>query len=433
MLDDFEQIVHRFAESAPEALSAAERARMRTLLSEYAAFRPAPQRSRTRFPRILATAFAVRSKAALAAATAVCCLLASAGVAFAAEGTLPGSLLYGVKVDVVEPIQTALVFTSRAQIVWQQTLALRRLDEAATLASEGRLSSATERRLAARFSASARAAAQSNNEQDIADPGAAAVRATAFSAQLAGYQEVFAHISTTGQASTTLLVAAIQAQDREHAIALGPSVKHGGTETHGTIAGAVRTFGALRAPTSAPEAFPTSTESTTSVNIAAHMHLAANRALLDSSDFVSKASGSVSSTTGAQARAQLQAAHLDLQQGEMLLAQRNADGATRAFSAALSISSRIRVLMRAAQTLKIDAFSSSTSSESGATGASTATTTPSDARTGAAASSTSETSARQNKTGQASGTLGSIPIQLGVPTLPMSGNDSRGQDVRAGR
>ncbi len=426
MHDDFDQIVHRFAESAPEALSAAERARMRALLSEYVAFRPAPQRLRTWLSRVLATAFAVRGKAALAAATAACCVLASTGIAFAAEGTLPGSLLYGVKVDVVEPIQTALVFTPHAQTVWQQTLALRRLDEAATLASKGRLRPATEQRLAARFSASARAAAQNNAAQDAADPGATAVRTTAFSAQLAGYQEVFAHISTTDQASTTLLVAAIQAQDRDHVLALGPSVEHGGPETRGPMAGAMRTFGALHATTSARGALLAPAESTTSARIAAHMHSAANRALLDASDLVFRATGSVSSTTDAQARTLLQAAHAALQQGEALLSQHNSDSAVHALSSALSISTRIQVLMRASQALKIDAFSSSTTSEPDGAGTSTTTTTLPDVRTSAAASSTSEVSAHQNETSQSIKTLESTPIQLG-------GRVSRGQDTRSVR
>jgi len=77
-------------------------------------------------------------------------LLTGSGTVFAAENTLPGDPLYGVKVHVNEQVRSALAVSSEAKADWEAKVAERRLDEAARLAAEGRLSAEAEATLEAR-------------------------------------------------------------------------------------------------------------------------------------------------------------------------------------------------------------------------------------------------------------------------------------------
>jgi len=66
-------------------------------------------------------------------------LLAVVGVAYAAEGALPGDALYSMKILVNENIADAMSFTPEAQARQGTKQAVRRLDEAITLASREQL------------------------------------------------------------------------------------------------------------------------------------------------------------------------------------------------------------------------------------------------------------------------------------------------------
>lgn len=61
------------------------------------------------------------------------------GVSYASLKTLPGDILYKVKVEIAEPIVDALIFSPKAQAEQEATKAIRRLDEAWKLAQENKL------------------------------------------------------------------------------------------------------------------------------------------------------------------------------------------------------------------------------------------------------------------------------------------------------
>lgn len=77
-------------------------------------------------------AFGVRASAFVL----VLVLAAGVGTSYAAQSSLPGSLLYGVKVAFNEPLERATVASSQTQTQWDITLANRRLTEAETLAAQ---------------------------------------------------------------------------------------------------------------------------------------------------------------------------------------------------------------------------------------------------------------------------------------------------------
>ncbi|MFA5831656.1 MAG: DUF5667 domain-containing protein [Candidatus Paceibacterota bacterium] len=78
-------------------------------------------------------------------------LLLGGGTSFAAENSLPGDILYPVKVHVNENVQEVIAVSNEAEAKLQAKLAVRRLDEAEKLAMEGKLSAETSADLKTRF------------------------------------------------------------------------------------------------------------------------------------------------------------------------------------------------------------------------------------------------------------------------------------------
>lgn len=68
--------------------------------------------------------------------------LLSGGVAAAAEGSLPGELLYPIKVHVTEEVQAYLTTSDEEKVLWEVARAERRIDEANTLIATGKASPA---------------------------------------------------------------------------------------------------------------------------------------------------------------------------------------------------------------------------------------------------------------------------------------------------
>lgn len=77
--------------------------------------------------------------------------LTGGGVSFASENSLPGDLLYPVKVNVNEEVRAALLPTAEAKADWEATRAIRRLEEAEQLAAKGELNDAQQEQIEKKF------------------------------------------------------------------------------------------------------------------------------------------------------------------------------------------------------------------------------------------------------------------------------------------
>ncbi|MFA6414882.1 MAG: DUF5667 domain-containing protein [Candidatus Paceibacterota bacterium] len=75
----------------------------------------------------------------VAMATVLVMLVTGGSVASAAKGALPGDLLYPVKISVLEPAQGLFVTGDVPRAHWAALKTVRRLEEAETLAAQGRL------------------------------------------------------------------------------------------------------------------------------------------------------------------------------------------------------------------------------------------------------------------------------------------------------
>ncbi len=96
-------------------------------------------------------------------------VLAGAGTASAAQGALPGDLLYPVKIHINEQVEVALATTPAQKAKAETHLAERRVEEAQTLAAQGRLNATTTREIEDNFNEHAsRALAFSAEEHSAA-------------------------------------------------------------------------------------------------------------------------------------------------------------------------------------------------------------------------------------------------------------------------
>ncbi len=356
MKNNFEKLIKKAG--ARLALTGAEREKMRALLREYAAMKPV--REPLTAPTGARGAFAdawlayLRRPAGIAVAAVLILVLSSGGIAYAAEGTLPGDALYPVKVNVIEPLQLALAASPEAKAALQMTFAEYRIDEAALLANDGKLGTTTEAALAANFAKNANGAARAVAQERVHNPTAADVLSTRFATRLAAYESVLALVSARPHAkeATARLQAIIRAQIVSIAAAqtggAGSSTSSGGSSAQEPAGGE---------------------------NIL-RLQDAANAALRVSAGVISVASSTLDASSSADARNELQRASAFAEQGRILLERHDTNGAARAFQDSLSATARLDVLTRAAAALGVQAFattSASTTPADGIEGSSTST------------------------------------------------------------
>lgn len=95
-------------------------------------------------------------------------VLIGGSIATAAERSLPGDMLYGLKVNVNEEVRSAVTLSSESEAAWEVQRASRRLREAEKLATLGRLDVDTLATLEARFEKHAEASALEAEKSDDA-------------------------------------------------------------------------------------------------------------------------------------------------------------------------------------------------------------------------------------------------------------------------
>ncbi len=176
-------------------LTPEERVRMRRTIHTYLAMKPLriPTRNAER-ARLLPTFF--YSPRAIAAVLVAAVFASGTGISYAAEGALPGDLLYPVKTYVNEPIQGALAVSASAKATWAASVASERLQEATVLAAEGRLSTSTQAQIQRNFIAHTELAVASLAQVASTSPEQSDAAAMRFEAQLSAYQDMLAQVGT---------------------------------------------------------------------------------------------------------------------------------------------------------------------------------------------------------------------------------------------
>lgn len=133
-------------------LETSSKERMRVALSEYADLHA----SEAGIPRTVEisplSAFFARSRGLYAGALMLTLMVAGGTQAsIAAEGAVPGDILYPLKVSIAEPMALVLSLSPARKAELSAEFASRRVDEAASLASSNKLNNERADELAARF------------------------------------------------------------------------------------------------------------------------------------------------------------------------------------------------------------------------------------------------------------------------------------------
>ena len=324
-------------------MTAAEKDAMRAYLLEYRSMKPMPPEFHRAarppggiFPALFARPAALIGAVAFLFAT-------GGGVAFAAEGSLPGDVLYPVKVGVVEKVEGALAVTAEAKANFEITLANRRLTEAETLATKGRLSPDEADELAARFTADTENAANDIASVRARNPGGAAVAETKLSAVLSTHADILGQVSASSSARARL-ESAIALQTAAHGVSALATARASApsTASSGAVSGT-----ATGAPvsSSSPEPKP-------AVNA---LKKAAEHSQTEASSTLEALvkSGGIPSDVQADAEASLAASAMALTEGDAAFSSGNFDEAYAKYQAALSDSEALTLRLRASASLKI--------------------------------------------------------------------------------
>jgi hypothetical protein len=255
----------------------------------------------------------------LAPLAVVLVVFAGAGTAAAAQGALPGDILYPVKVSVNEAVEVALATTPVAKAQVQATLAQRRVEEAEALSQNGKLTPDTSAALAANFETHAQAAQALATDVAAQDPEAGQALRTTLASSLSAHGAILA---TLGDDSSTT---APQNKDGSDTLATRVLARAGEGQGDDSAAKAaitaapqakVQTMIAFSAKIAADEA--TGTEATTATSTPGQIKLKgkAAQALLVAHQRFDDVKGSLDATTTAQVEARLAQIDTLVAQGE---------------------------------------------------------------------------------------------------------------------
>jgi len=148
------------------------------------------------------------SKHGSALATLMIMVVVGGSSSLAAENTVPGDILYPLKVRITEPMITALSFSEESKGDWEVQLAERRLGEAVVLAKNGKLDEKNEEVLASEFTIH-----EKNTQERITkleekgNKEAAASLASRFEGSLRVHEEVLVDIEGGGEAGVMAVMA----------------------------------------------------------------------------------------------------------------------------------------------------------------------------------------------------------------------------------
>ena len=182
-------------------------------------------------------------------------VIGGGGVSYAAEGTLPGDLLYPVKITVNESVRGALAFSAESKAAWHATAAERRMEEVETLADRGALSPEVRSKLEANFEDHAQRIEGIVDAAEAEDPVRAADIRTRFTSSLAAHASVIARLGDGSEDNETRRESndfAKRISEREKKFARADRAVAVKTERDSSGETVVRTFAKTETAMSAP-------------------------------------------------------------------------------------------------------------------------------------------------------------------------------------
>ncbi|MFA7309986.1 MAG: DUF5667 domain-containing protein [Candidatus Paceibacterota bacterium] len=145
------------------------------------------------------------------------------GTSYAAEGAMPGDILYPIKINVNETVRGSLAISQSAKADWNTRVMTRRLEEAETLAAEDRLTPVARAVIQTQLIESADRFDRSVNALARAEDGgtAAATAQSNLEATLDGHERVLTALAAVATSSESIrpILVAVRAQADETGVA----------------------------------------------------------------------------------------------------------------------------------------------------------------------------------------------------------------------
>lgn len=198
-------------------LSAAEQRDLKSRVVSYMEYHPRPGAAGAATAAATATATQpLWQRFYLPRAVSAFALVLLASVPFMAERSVPGDVLYPVKVRFNEEVQSSFARTPYAQIEWETERLERRLAEARILESEGKLTPEVAQEVADAVKQHSDAAQQNIEEMRVSDRDEAAIAEITLSSALDVQSEMLEGRSDTlaGAVNDARMAAAATEQDR---------------------------------------------------------------------------------------------------------------------------------------------------------------------------------------------------------------------------
>lgn len=346
-MTNFEKHIEKAAREY--SLSSDEKARMHRVVTSYMRFKPI----RGAQAGVRATTFMWVAYLHRPIALALILVLASSGtITYAAEGALPGDALYAIKTNVNESVRVALATNAEAKAEVRIELAERRIEEAVTLAAEGRLDENTQNDLAAAFESHAESAAEEIEAIEVDDSSAATELSSRFETKLAAHEDVLAEVRAgLDNDATRGLSAAIRSKGMAVASIRTRAESRGGVSTHVDVAlDAARMAMTMSLKSGEPEAatdtgVEAEEQPVPDDRAAKRMRDAAEKQLKTAQKKLKSAK--LQGETRARAEAQLEFAEELIDDGRDLLDDDDIALAFHAFQESLVISEKMQVMTKA--------------------------------------------------------------------------------------
>ena len=282
-------------------------------------------------------------------------VLAGTGTVSAAQGALPGDLLYPVKININETVKVALAPTPAAKAQLHAELADARVEEAQTLAVQGRLDAPITQELADNFDKHARHAQEFARSVEESDPAASVQITTQLDSAFAANGAVLRALGSESSSTETK-----RGSERFAARVLG----HVGAQGRIAIADAASKSGrtaeaqitALSAPAQneVPTTAPASAlggeqrfENSGEAKAVLSLETKASEVLASARTRFAEASTTLDATTTLQLARQFADIDALIAQGSSSLRAGDSASAMADFTAALSKSSQLRAVLKA--------------------------------------------------------------------------------------
>lgn len=260
-------------------------------------------------------------------------VFAGGTTASAAAGALPGDLLYPVKVSINEKVEAALAPTIAAKAEVLASQAERRVEEAQSLAAEGRLDTTTSLALAAHFEEQTTEAEALAEEAEAKERGEGAQVKTKLASSLKAKGEILARLGSTKDKGTK----------KESELFSARVIARAGAPARIEIQ--TRAFAAMAPST---KVVAESDVSTTEVSgkAVSHLQKKAAEALANAKEEF-KDSETLDATTTLKVKAQFAVADDEMSRGSTQLGAKAYVEAQAHFNAVLTISTRLEALLKA--------------------------------------------------------------------------------------